>query len=268
MKKYAIVTGASSGIGRAVSLELLTMGYDVFGFGRDFAAWKQETGSCEYGTSYEAPDEKSRDQKYLHKMEEIGDIPELPGFHPVVCDLLDMKQLMRCLDQILKTPDAELKVLVNNAGAAYYGLHEEMNPEKITEMVRVNLEVPMILTQKFLRILKKNRGAVINISSVTAVSSSPHGACYGATKAGLLSFSRSLFDEARKYGVRVTAVLPDMTDTALYRNADFEVDPAWDAHLSPEDVADAVRYALSVREGSCVPEIMIRPQLHRIKRKS
>ncbi|MDD6282724.1 MAG: SDR family NAD(P)-dependent oxidoreductase [Oribacterium sp.] len=244
MKKYAIVTGASSGIGRAVSFELLAMGYDVFGFGRDFAAWQQETGCRECVTSYETP-----------------------GFHPVVCDLLDTKQLMLCLDQILKTPDGELTVLVNNAGAAYYGLHEEMNPEKIMEMVRVNLEVPMILTQKLLRSLKKNHGAVINISSVTAISSSPHGACYGATKAGLLSFSRSLFDEVRKYGVRVTAVLPDMTDTALYRNADFEADPQWDAHLNPEDVAGAVRYALSVREGSCVPEIMIRPQLHRIHRK-
>lgn len=240
MKQYAIVTGASSGIGRAVSLELLAMGYDVFGFGRDFAAWK---------------------------LEGIRDNPEQSGFHPVVCDLLDPKQLMLCLDKILKIPDGELTVLVNNAGAAYYGLHEEMNPEKIMEMVRVNLEVPMILTQKLLRILKKNHGAVINISSVTAISSSPHGACYGATKAGLLSFSRSLFDEVRKYGVRVTAVLPDMTDTALYRNADFEADPQWDAHLNPEDVADAVRYALSVREGSCVPEIMIRPQLHRIHKK-
>lgn len=83
-----------------------------------------------------------------------------------------------------------------------------------------------------------------------------------------MSFSRSLFDEVRKYGVGVTAILPDMTDTALYRNADFEADDSVDAHLEPEDVADAVEYALSVREGTCVPEIVVRPQLHRIKKKT
>ena len=58
-----------------------------------------------------------------------------------------------------------------------------------------------------------------------------------------------------------------MTDTLLYRHADFEADDAMDAHLTPEDVADAVEYALSAREGTCVPEIVVRPQLHRIKKK-
>lgn len=70
---------------------------------------------------------------------------------------------------------------------------------------------------------EKNGGYIINISSVTAKQPSPHGCAYAATKAGLASFSSSLFDEARKYGVKVTAVYPDMTETNLYRNADFTV---------------------------------------------
>ena len=230
-KKTAIVTGASSGIGKAVASKLIEMGYEVYGIGRSF------------------------------------DDEERSGFHAVVCDLRQTGELLSVLKKIVRVPDTELKVLVNNAGAAYYGLHEELNPEKIQEMVRVNLEVPMIITQQMLRILKENKGNIINISSVTAISSNPHGAAYGATKAGLMSFGRSLFDEARKYGVGVTSVLPDMTDTLLYRNADFEADDAMDAHLTPEDVADAVEYALSAREGTCVPEIVVRPQLHRIKKK-
>lgn len=233
-KKVALVTGASSGIGRAISARLLALGYEVYGIGRQFPA-------------------------------------ELPAaFHPVVCDLLDTRKLpgvVAALQKEWKQEKRTLALLVNNAGTAYYGLHEELRPEGISEMVRVNLEVPMLLTQQLLRTLKQNHGAIINISSVTAIGSNPHGVAYGATKAGLLSFSRSLFDEARKYGVRVTAILPDMTDTQLYRHADFEADPAMDAHLEAEDVADAVEYALSTRAGSCVPEIILRPQLHRIKKK-
>lgn len=241
IKKTAIVTGASSGIGKAIAIRLIEMGYEVYGFGRKFEN-----------------DMVSGDENKLFKDDK---------FHPIICDLRETKELISHAKRIENEPGKELKVLVNNAGAAYYGLHEELNPEKIQEMVRVNLEVPMVLTQQLLRTFKKNRGNIINISSVTAVSSNPHGVSYGATKAGLMSFSRSLFDEARKYGVRVTAILPDMTETALYRNADFETDDAEDAHLFPSDVADAVEYVINAREGTCVPEIIIRPQLHRIKKK-
>ncbi|SFG15168.1 SDR family oxidoreductase [Oribacterium sp. WCC10] len=232
-KKTAIVTGASSGIGRAIAGKLVAMGYEVYGIGRTFS------------------DETSMKE----------------GFHPVICDLRNTKELLSAVREIVKIRDTELKVLVNNAGAAYYGLHETLDPEKIQEMVRVNLEVPLVLTQQLLKYIRENKGNIINISSVTAVSSSPHGACYGATKAGLMSFGRSLFDEVRKHGVRVTTILPDMTDTALYRNADFEADDADDAHLDPMDVADAVGYILGMRGGVSVPEIMLRPQIHRIKKK-
>lgn len=134
-------------------------------------------------------------------------------------------------------------------------------------MVRINLEVPMILTQQLLRHLKANRGFVINISSVTAQSSSPHGCAYGATKAGLAGFSRSLFDEARKYGVKVVTIYPDMTKTDLYRNADFTVGEEEASYLLPKEIADAVSFILKQREGAVVSEITVKPQIHRIKRK-
>ena len=257
-KKVALVTGASSGIGRAISARLLTLGYEVYGIGRQF------------------PEElpmPSANAAGLHAGPRLQTPPApevAAAFHPIVCDLLDTKNLpgvVASLQKEWKQEKRTLTLLINNAGTAYYGLHEELRPEGISEMVRVNLEVPMLLTQQLLRTLKQNHGAIINISSVTAIGSNPHGVAYGATKAGLLSFSRSLFDEARKYGVRVTAILPDMTDTQLYRHADFEADPAMDAHLEAEDVADAVEYALTTRAGTCVPEIILRPQLHRIKKK-
>ena len=231
MLKAAVVTGASSGIGFEISKTLCRLGYEVFGIGRNFSMQIEEK-----------------------------------TFHPVVCDLLDTEQLLATVKKIAEQYD--IYILVNNAGIAYYGLHEEQSPKKIREMVRTNLEVPMILTQQLLRELKKNQGYIINIASVTAQTSNPHGCAYGATKAGLASFSRSLFDEARKYGVKVTAIYPDMTKTNLYRNADFTVGEEEESYLLPKVVADSVEYLLGQREGVIVSELTVKPQLHRIQRKN
>lgn len=278
-KKVALVTGASSGIGRAISARLLALGYEVYGIGRQFPAELPEASvnaaDLSAGTRPQAPLAPEADAAAWTPTNPSASVivaaaATPAAFHPIVCDLMDTKKLqsvVAALQKEWKQEKRTLALLVNNAGTAYYGLHEELRPEGISEMVRVNLEVPMLLTQQLLRTLKQNHGTIINISSVTAIGSNPHGVAYGATKAGLLSFSRSLFDEARKYGVRVTAILPDMTDTELYRHADFTADPAMDAHLEAEDVADAVEYALTTRAGTCVPEIILRPQLHRIKKK-
>ena len=278
-KKVALVTGASSGIGRAISARLLALGYEVYGIGRQFPTELPEASvnaaDLSAGTRPQAPlAPEAEAAAWTPTNPSASEIAAAAGspaaFHPIVCDLLDTKKLqsvVAALQKEWKQEKRTFSLLVNNAGTAYYGLHEELRPEGISEMVRVNLEVPMLLTQQLLRTLKQNHGTIINISSVTAIGSNPHGVAYGATKAGLLSFSRSLFDEARKYGVRVTAILPDMTDTELYRHADFTADPAMDAHLEAEDVADAVEYALTTRAGTCIPEIILRPQLHRIKKK-
>lgn len=234
--KAAILTGASSGIGLAIAKVLCVLGYEVFGFGRNF----------------DTPE-----------FEQTG-LPE-EQFHPIVCDLLDTQKLLDTVKKI--TSQKDVSVLVNNAGTAYYGLHEELNPQKIQQMVRVNLEVPMILTQQLLRTLKKHAGYIINIASVTANGANPHGCAYGATKAGLSSFSHSLFEEARKYGVKVVTVFPDMTQTSLYRNADFRESEEAAARLLPSEVAQAVEFALSQREGLVVSDITLKPQLHRIQRK-
>ena len=125
----------------------------------------------------------------------------------------------------------------------------------------------MILTNLLLRDLKRYGGTIINISSVTAELNNPHGCAYGATKAGLSSFSRSLFDEVRKYGVRVVNIQPDMTKTDLYRNADFTQGEEENSYLMPEEVADTVRDIIQMRDGVVVTEITMRPQLHRIRRR-
>lgn len=236
MNKSAIVTGASSGIGLAVSRVLCELDYEVYGFGRDF--------------------DRRKTAEFLREAE---------NFYPVVGDLLDTGKVCEQVKEIAKK--SQVEVLVNAAGVGYYGLHEQLNVRQIQTMVRTNLELPLILTNRLLRVLKKNHGYVFNISSITAKQSNPHGCAYGATKAGLSSFGDSLFDEARKYGLKVTNIHPDMTDTNLYRDADFTCSDEDGSFLMPDEVADAVRYVLTQRDGVAVPDITLRPQLHRIVRK-
>lgn len=225
--KQAIVTGASSGIGKAIASTLLQEGYEVFGIGRTF-----------------------------------HDAIQHPYFHPIILDLQDIHALEKWME---KEKLHNLHVLVNNAGSAYYGLHETMQMQQIEEMMHVNVTVPMILTQKYMRILKQNKGTVIFISSVSGKEHASHGAVYGASKAALLHFSNSLFDEVRKHGVKVTCIVPDMTHTDLYRNANFMADTQEDCCLYPSDIAEAVQYVLHTKY--VVREIELRPQLHRLKRK-
>jgi Short-chain dehydrogenases of various substrate specificities len=228
----AIVTGASSGIGLEICKVLLKREYKVYGFGRDFS----KTGLTDN------------------------------NFVPVICDLTDTAELSNKIKSVQDRED--IHILVNNAGVGYFGPHEELNPKKIREMVATNLEVPMILAQLLLRTLKKNAGYIINISSVTALKSNTHGCAYGASKAGLSSFSKSLFDEVRKYGVKVVTIHPDMTKTDFYRNADFSEGEAEDTYLKAEEVAKAVEFVLDGREGMVVSEITLQPQKHQIRRKS
>lgn len=237
MDKNILLTGASSGIGRAILNRLLADGYTVYGVGRFFSP-ETEPASADFSN---------------------------PACIKIEMDMTRTGPFYEYIRNLART--VEFCGLINNAGVGYYGLHETLSPAKIHEMVTVNLEVPMVLTQLLLRNLKKNQGHIIDISSVTARQSNPHGCAYGATKAGLTSFTGSLFDEARKYGVHVTAIHPDMVKTNLYRNADFCEGEAQDTYLTPEQVAEAVAYVLNAPKTMTVSDVTLRPQKHQIRKK-
>ena len=232
----AIVTGASSGIGLSISKSILKCGYKVYGFGRDFSKIEND------------------------------DILNDSNFQPITCDLMNTSLLWEKIKEISKK-ESNLNLLVNNAGIGYFGPHEELNPKKIHEMVTVNLEVPLVLSQLLLRQLKRNQGYIINISSIEAKKSSVYGCAYGATKAGLTHFSESLFDEARKYGVKVITIHPDMTQTNFYRDSNFKEAEEYDTYITPDEVSCAVEMALNQRNGLVCTDITLRPQKHKIMRK-
>ncbi len=182
-----------------------------------------------------------------------------------VADLRDIDSITRAYSEIAKTHKPA--ILVNAAGCAYYGLHENITPKQIKEMCDVNLTSPLIITNLLLPSIREQKGFIINISSVSAVNVNTHGAAYGATKSGLDSFGRSLWAEVRKHGVRVVNIRPDMTRTELYRNADFEASGDAGAALDPDDVANAVSDVLDMKEGAVITEMTITPQFVRIQKK-
>lgn len=235
--QIALVTGASSGIGLSISHMLLKKGYRVYGIGRDF-----------------------------NKADLLAEsLLKEESFNPITMDVTDTRLLCKTILDLKKY--VEIDVLVNNAGVGYFGPHEELNAKKIKEMTEINLTVPMLLTQILLRDLKKRKGYIFFISSVTAKKSNTHGCAYGATKAGLTSFAKSLFDEVRKYGVKVTVLHPDMTKSNFYRDANFRESDQKDAYIDCDEIAETISFLLKQREGLVISEITLQPQKHQIKRK-
>ncbi len=232
--KNAVVTGVSSGIGRACACMLADEGYRIFGISRD-------------------------------------PVPPAGGsqaqFVSCPCDLTDRQALIRVCASIREQTGKKLHVLLNCAGVGHFAPHEELSQDAIHEMVALNLEAPMMLANIFLRDIRAVKGFVINVASVTAMHPAPRGSAYGATKAGLLHFSRSLFEESRRAGVKVVSIVPDITKTPFFDNLDFGPGMDEESYIEPRCIADAVKNVLSQRSGTVITEMVIRPQRFSIIKK-
>jgi len=242
--KLALITGVSSGIGKSLLLTLHKEGCIVHGIVKN----------------------EERKNELTAELSSLLSPTALQTIVLHVCDLRNPSEIETLAHRFHKEnihPD----ILVLNAGIGLYGPHEELSVKGLTELAAVNFTAPLLLTNLFLRDLKANRGHLLWDSSVTAAkTNNTHGCAYGATKAGLSSFAKSLFEEVRKYGVRITVLAPDMTKTDLYRNASFHAAEEADAALTPEEVADYALFALTAREGLNLTELTMQPQRHRLER--
>ncbi len=243
--KTAIITGVSSGIGKSILLALLNEGCIVHGIVKN----------------------EDRKQQLLTELSETLSGPTLQSVALHVCDLRYSEQIETLALALHKNhiiPD----ILILNAGIGAYGPHEELSVKKLTEMTAVNFTAPLLLSNLFLRDIKANKGHILFLSSVTAnKTNNTHGCAYGATKAGISNFAKSLFEEIRKHDVRVTVLSPDMTKTDLYRDASFCAYDSSETVLTPEEVASYALFALTAREGLNITELIMQPQKHRLDKK-
>ena len=219
--KTAVVTGASSGIGKEISSRLLSLGYKVIGISRNIE-------EINFGSEH---------------------------FTPLSADLSDEESTLH-ICELLKNKD--IHILVNSAGFGRFEPHEELSPKTIIDMTFLNLTAPILLTNILLRSLKKNDGYLININSIEALRASKFAGVYSATKAGLKAFGDSLFEETRKSGLSVTNINPDMTDSSFYDELRFDVSKKEDEKLLTQDIADAVEHILKMRKGAVVSDYTVR----------
>ncbi|HLC27950.1 MAG TPA: SDR family NAD(P)-dependent oxidoreductase [Dehalococcoidia bacterium] len=113
---------------------------------------------------------------------------------------------------------ARLDILVNNAGRAARGFVAEMTDEAWDDVIAVNLRGTFVCSRAALQqMIPQRSGRIINTASGLGLRGSPGGAVYGASKAAIINFTRSLAQEVARYGITVNAISPGVTDTPIWR---------------------------------------------------
>lgn len=218
----AIVTGASTGLGAAISRKLLELGFRVYGLGGNYA------------------------QMPFNNVD----------FRPVPCDLKDPAQVERSVKEILRE-EGGVYVLVNNAKMMpRQDWHEVTGPE-MQSCLAVNLLCPLVLVRAVLESLCRLQGFIINIGS-SDPESARGGPIGAATAGGLRWMGESLFQELREYGVKVTNIAPMPNRWHPAEPGKDHGRPQ--SVIDPNMVAQAVSDVLSNRLGNIVTDIVIRPQ--------
>ncbi len=258
--KTALVTGASSGIGRAIALELAAAGAHVFLTGRTLSSM----------------------QEAQKDIEAAGGVASV-----IASDLRDVAQVRSLVDAAVEAT-GRLDIMVNNAGLSYPAAILEGDPEEWRAMLETNVLALLVGCQAAVHAMRAcgAEGHVVNVSSVAT--ERRNSGVYGATKHAVNAISSTLRDELENDTIRVTNVLPGAIATNFARNfekdfiqtigkiagMDIELErgdrmppEALDAlagnmkHMlgHPKDVAKAVLYAVTQPIEVNVAEIVVRP---------
>ncbi|NPA12235.1 MAG: SDR family oxidoreductase [Epsilonproteobacteria bacterium] len=184
-----------------------------------------------------------------------------------ICRNCEIKADFANLKEVKNIKLKNVKGIINCAGVGYFGAFEDINTDKLIDMININLTAPMILTKNHLKDIKKNKGFVINIASTSALTPARLGVAYSSTKAALIQFSKSLFEEVRKSGVKVCSIIPDMTLTNFHNNTFFKPSSEDLAHIKPSDIAQIVKQVINTPANMVIEEIVIKPQIFKIEKK-
>lgn len=227
VKRTILVTGASSGIGRAIAKHLLLLGHHVIGLNRD--------NSC-YSNSH-------------------------PNFTPITLDLVCLEKIPAIAKQ-LQTDFPELDTVVFAAGYGQFGGLEQFSYSQIENLITVNFTAQVFLTRALLPKLKqKQHSFLIYIGSEAALKGSRNGTIYCATKFALRGFTQALRDECSKSGLRVSLINPGMVSTSFFDNLAFAPGKHPENALQPADIADAVNYILESGFNHVIEEINLNPAI-------
>jgi len=225
VKRTVLVTGASSGIGRAVAQNLLQQGHTVVGVSRD----------C---------------RKFTRQME---------NFRSVELDLSQLSELPQKIRQ-LQQMFPEIDAVVFSAGIGQFGSVEEFSYPQIEALMTINFTSQVFLTKALLPALKRKANSdLIFIGSEAALKGSRKGAIYCASKFAIRGFTQALREECGNSNVRVCLINPGMVKTAFFEHLTFEPGDHESNFILPENVAAAVSYVLGTRAQIVIDEINLSP---------
>lgn len=233
----ALVTGASEGIGTEVARRLHAEGMRVVGCAR-------------------------RVDRLQHLRERLGG-----RFHPVACDLRDEVAILQMFAEI-EALWGPVDVLVNNAGLGHHAPLLSGSTEQWREMLDVNVMALAICTREAATrmVQRKRKGHILHISSLAAHRVPPNSGMYSATKHAVRALTEALRMElhALGTGIRVTSISPGYVETGFARVYYDSEEKARETYgrfevLQPEDVAEAVLYALAAPQRAQVHDLLLRP---------
>jgi 3-oxoacyl-[acyl-carrier protein] reductase len=224
--RNVIVTGGSRGLGLGIARKLSGAGYCVIAIARkandEFDAAMEEANAANPGS-----------------------------FHFVPFDLGEIDKISTLVARLRKEFGA-IYGLVNNAGISFEGVLALMPTSQIDQLLRLNILSPIILTKFVVRsMMADGGGRIVNMASIIAVTGYSGLAVYGATKASIVGFSRSLAREVGRMGVNVNSVAPGFVETDLTHSMKqeqrqkIERRSALQRLADVEDVANAVEFLLS-----------------------
>jgi len=233
--KFALITGGSRGIGKAICLKLAQMGYHVL-------------------INYRSNDKEAQDT--LTQIKDNGGSAELMKF-----DVSNHDEIKTFLDQWKeKNPDAYIEVLINNAGIRKDALVMWMKDEDWNDVIQTNLNSFYYTTKELMQDMIVNKfGRVVNIVSLSGIKGLPGQTNYSAAKGGVIAASKALAQEVGKKNITVNCVAPGFIKTDMTKDLDEKEHKRLIPMArfgKPEEVAEAVAFLASEKASYITGEVI------------
>lgn len=223
--KFILITGGSSGIGKATARKLTAMGAKVLITGRS-------------------------EERLQRVAEELG-----CGY--IQADVSRQEDVNRTFEWVSDNWANQLDVLINNAGLGEFASVEETSMDSYHRVFGVNIFGPIMMCKAALKIMVPNqRGTILNVASTSSMKGFANGSAYSSSKFALRGFTQSLAEEARRHNIRVMQLNPSEVTTAL-GNPEREERQEVDFKLGPDQIAHMIASAITLPEKAFVPELSV-----------
>lgn len=232
MKKFALITGASGGIGQAIAISLAEKGYNLY-------------------LHYNKNEQSIRE--LLTKLQLYGG-----EYLPILADLAEADGYKKICSQIFS-----LDAIIHCGGNSHYGLLVDLKKEEAESLMRVHVLNPLMITKELLpKFLTKGSGNIIVITSIWGQTGAACEVAYSMAKGAQIAFVKALSKEVALNGIRVNAIAPGAVETPMMDRFSMEEKACLDAEIPmgrlghPEEIANGVSFLLSAESSYITGQIL------------